>query len=245
MVISDVAALRIPVARAGGETSSDEVSADSGSVVAALPVVLVIASDPVVRAAWVTSLQAIRAAQKIDEASTSNEARLRSETYRSTDLTILAADLGQPGGLVRTLDLISVLRRSGCGRLVVAAAWVDAESVRVVLHAGVRACLFPPALAAAAATSEHPSVNGPGLLGRAPRGAVGVTDVDGVERELSHRELQVLQCAADGQPNREIGATLSVSALTVKSHLSRIARKLGTGDRSRMVFLALRAGAIS
>ena len=37
---------------------------------------------------------------------------------------------------------------------------------------------------------------------------------------------------------------LHLSALTVKSHLARIARKLGTGDRAEMVALALRAGVI-
>ncbi len=37
---------------------------------------------------------------------------------------------------------------------------------------------------------------------------------------------------------------LSLSALTVKSHLSRIGRKLGTGDRAQMVALAMRAGVI-
>jgi DNA-binding CsgD family transcriptional regulator len=30
----------------------------------------------------------------------------------------------------------------------------------------------------------------------------------------------------------------------VKSHLSRIGRKLGTGDRARMVVLAMRAGVV-
>ena len=35
-----------------------------------------------------------------------------------------------------------------------------------------------------------------------------------------------------------------LSALTVKSHLARIARKLGTGDRAGMVAVALRTGII-
>ena len=38
--------------------------------------------------------------------------------------------------------------------------------------------------------------------------------------------------------------SLGLSALTVKSHLARIARKLGTGDRAEMVALAMRAGVI-
>jgi DNA-binding NarL/FixJ family response regulator len=50
---------------------------------------------------------------------------------------------------------------------------------------------------------------------------------------------------AAGRSNRDIGAELNLSALTVKSHLARIARKLGTGDRAEMVAVALRAGVIS
>ena len=46
----------------------------------------------------------------------------------------------------------------------------------------------------------------------------------------------------DGKSNKEIGDLLGLSALTVKSHLARIARKLGTGDRAEMVALAMRAG---
>ena len=54
----------------------------------------------------------------------------------------------------------------------------------------------------------------------------------------------MLQHVANGRSNKEIGASLGLSALTVKSHLARIARKVGTGDRAEMVMLALRAGVI-
>ena len=62
--------------------------------------------------------------------------------------------------------------------------------------------------------------------------------------ELSGREVEVLKLVADGQSNKQIGELLGLSALTVKSHLARIARKLGTGDRAEMVALAMRAGVI-
>ena len=61
---------------------------------------------------------------------------------------------------------------------------------------------------------------------------------------LTAREHQVLYGIRQGQSNKEIGEALSLSALTVKSHLSRIGRKLGTGDRAQMVALAMRAGVI-
>ncbi len=61
---------------------------------------------------------------------------------------------------------------------------------------------------------------------------------------LTARELSVLSLVAEGQSNRAIGESLELSALTVKSHLARIARKLGTGDRAALVAVALRRGLI-
>ena len=57
---------------------------------------------------------------------------------------------------------------------------------------------------------------------------------------MSEREIQVLQQVADGHTNKEAGQQLGLSGLTVKSHLARIGRKLGTGDRAEMVALAMR-----
>jgi DNA-binding NarL/FixJ family response regulator len=62
--------------------------------------------------------------------------------------------------------------------------------------------------------------------------------------ELSSREIEVIRLVADGRSNKWIGEQLALSALTVKSHLARIGRKLGTGDRAHMVALAMRAGVI-
>lgn len=61
---------------------------------------------------------------------------------------------------------------------------------------------------------------------------------------LTPRELEVLGLVAEGCSNKWIAERLSLSALTVKSHLSRISRKLGTGDRSHQVAIAMRAGVL-
>lgn len=61
---------------------------------------------------------------------------------------------------------------------------------------------------------------------------------------LTPRELEILRLVADGRSNKWIAESLSLSALTVKSHLSRISRKLGTGDRSHQVAVAMRAGVL-
>jgi two-component system, NarL family, nitrate/nitrite response regulator NarL len=63
--------------------------------------------------------------------------------------------------------------------------------------------------------------------------------------ELTARELGVLELVAAGRTNRRIGEELGLSALTVKSHLARISRKLGTGDRAELVAIVIRAGRIA
>lgn len=58
---------------------------------------------------------------------------------------------------------------------------------------------------------------------------------------LTSRELGVLQLVAAGRTNRQIGEHLGLSALTVKSHLARISRKMGTGERAELVAIAIRS----
>lgn len=61
---------------------------------------------------------------------------------------------------------------------------------------------------------------------------------------LSQREILVVQLVAEGKTNQGIGAALGISALTVKSHLSRISRRAGANDRANLVYRCLRAGVI-
>ena len=58
----------------------------------------------------------------------------------------------------------------------------------------------------------------------------------------SPRETDVLECAARGQNNREIAATLKISENSVKMHLKRIFFKLGATDRTEAVNIAIKRG---
>lgn len=58
---------------------------------------------------------------------------------------------------------------------------------------------------------------------------------------LTDREVGVLRLVAEGLTNVEIADRLSLAPLSVKSHLARIGRKLGTGDRTQMVAAAMRS----
>lgn len=61
---------------------------------------------------------------------------------------------------------------------------------------------------------------------------------------LTARELDVLKLVAQGQSNKRVGAALSISEETVKTHMKSILPKLGANDRTHAVALALRRGVL-
>jgi DNA-binding CsgD family transcriptional regulator len=122
---------------------------------------------------------------------------------------------------------LRALRAAGWRRVVLVAG--RSESVRLAISSGVRSCVVPPLRPATM------SVTPPRPSRREPPAADA----------LSEREVQVLHGVAEGRTNRQIGEELCLSALTVKSHLARIARKLGTGDRAEMVAIGMRQGIVA
>jgi DNA-binding NarL/FixJ family response regulator len=62
----------------------------------------------------------------------------------------------------------------------------------------------------------------------------------GSRRDLSPRELQILELLSDGQSNKTIAYRLTLSEETVKSHLRSLYDKLGASDRAHAVSIALR-----
>ena len=64
------------------------------------------------------------------------------------------------------------------------------------------------------------------------------------EEALSDREIAVLQLVSVGKANKQVAWELGVSEETIKSHLKSIFAKLGVGDRTHAVTLAVRRGII-
>lgn len=64
------------------------------------------------------------------------------------------------------------------------------------------------------------------------------------EETLTEREIDVLQHVAGGNRNREIARKLFISEETIKAHLKHIMDKLGAGDRTQAVAIAVRRGII-
>lgn len=65
---------------------------------------------------------------------------------------------------------------------------------------------------------------------------------DSVFSPLTPREVEILDCVARGNSNKEIADILGISDQTVKNHITSILRKLQVNDRTQAVIYALRHG---
>jgi NarL family two-component system response regulator LiaR len=62
--------------------------------------------------------------------------------------------------------------------------------------------------------------------------------------ELTARELEVLRLVAQGMSNRQVAQTLTISAKTVKTHVSNILSKLHLDDRTQAAIYAYKHGLV-
>lgn len=186
---------------------------------------LLVAESPHRRAFLAARLRGL-GARDVIEAASAAEARVRARHESSQELLIV--DGGLPDSPV--LPLLAELRQLGWRRVVLLTVRDDSYAVRAAMAGGARGYLV---------TADH-SVPDP-----LPFVAVNRSrSRSGSPDDLSAREVEVLQLVAEGHSNKTVGEDLGLSALTVKSHLARIARKLGTGDRAEMVALSMRAGLV-
>lgn len=205
---------------------------------------MVVDSHAVVRRSLVKQLSTLGAGQ-ILEAASASEARTRARLSGPGELCVL--DLALPDG--SGLELLTDLRTAGWRHLVVLSTVDDAYSVRAAFIAGANGYLLKSAASKTVDAGVRRVLDGgvyadPAVVPMLTAGLRGGPVETGVT-ELSLREVEVLRLVAEGQSNKQIGGELQLSALTVKSHLARIARKLGTGDRAEMVAVAMRAGVIN
>ncbi len=66
--------------------------------------------------------------------------------------------------------------------------------------------------------------------------------VDDQLSQLTEREVDVLKLIAQGMSNREIAAALTISHMTVKTHVSNLLGKLQLADRTQAAIFAIRMG---
>lgn len=80
---------------------------------------------------------------------------------------------------------------------------------------------------------------------RVHRGEVCVSAPTTLTESLTPRELDVLRLLARGRSNKDIAGGLSITEMTVKTHLRSIFAKLQVANRTEAIALATRKGMIS
>lgn len=110
---------------------------------------------------------------------------------------------------------LSALKAGACGYLLKSALRKELVDAIRAAHAGLRR--IPPEIAMAMA--EHAG-----------------------DEQLSAREIEILQCAARGNANKQIAHLCGISEETVKTHMASILGKLGASDRTHAVTIALKRG---
>jgi len=132
-------------------------------------------------------------------------------------------------------------------KILVLSAYDDQPYVFALLDAGAQGYVLKTAEGEAIVRAVRDVYGGrraldpqilPAVIDRATRHEPAITTP-------SERELEVLQLAARGLTNKQIGVTLSISDRTVQNHLQNVFEKLGVRSRTEAVTAALRGGLIT
>jgi DNA-binding NarL/FixJ family response regulator len=196
------------------------------------------------RAGLVSLLGGMQEFQLVGEAGNGQEAL---ELIRRTQPDIVLLDVNMP--VMNGVETVTALRQGGekC-RIIMLTISKHDEDLFGAINAGADGYLLKNAepedlRKAILQVAEGKSVLSPEVTRtvlKAVAGGQGVT-LDG---GLSKRELEVLECLAQGKTTVQIAAELFVSENTVKTHVRHILGKLEASNRAEAVSKAAQMGLI-
>lgn len=215
--------------------------------------ILIVDDHPLFRRGIRWSLEEERDFQVVGEASDAQE------TLRAADMLVpdvILLDLNLPG--MSGLEVSRILkRRHPQTAIVVLTMHEDDEQLFAAIRVG----------ASAYCTKDIDPADLVGIIRRVARGEYLINEnvlsrpfvasrvldqfrelaqIDEVSSSvfspLTPREVEILDCVAHGNSNKEIARLLNISDQTVKNHITSILRKLAVNDRTQAVIYALRHG---
>lgn len=196
-----------------------------------------------------TLLEQMPMVEVVGEAPTGAEAV---EQARRLVPDVILMDIKMPGftGIEATRQIVKENPHIG---IILVTMFDDAESVFAGMRAGARGYVLKEAEPEELRRAIEAANRGEVLL--CPIIAQKVLDHFGggmaqkrpalPYEDLTQRELEVLQLAAQGLSNREIALRLVISEKTVKNHTGNIFSKLQVNDRTHAILYGLRKGLVT
>jgi DNA-binding NarL/FixJ family response regulator len=174
----------------------------------------------------------------VAQAADGNDAVAQFERHRP-DLCLM--DLQMPGS-DGVAAITAIRRHAPDARIVVLTTFGGDARVAAALRAGAAGYLLKDVLGTELVRTVREVCSGRQVISPALRHELAA---HAISDSLSSRELDVLRLAACGRSNREIGVALAIREATVKTHMSTILAKLGAGDRTHAVAIAVQRGYIT
>jgi DNA-binding NarL/FixJ family response regulator len=207
--------------------------------------ILLVEDHPICCAGLQALFSGDEALEIVGQVANGSEALALTRFYQP-DIVLLDIQLGGANGL----DLVNQLRRICPGvHIVVLTAHEEPEYLRTALRLGVEGYIQKDVSGQAILTALRQVLSGERVITRPQALNAVITEYGQLlqDREhdrigLTHQELQILRMAASGLNNKDIGAHLFLSEITIKRRQQDIYRKLNVKSRAQAVAEAIRLG---
>jgi NarL family two-component system response regulator LiaR len=199
--------------------------------------VLIVDDHDMLREGLATFLQAFSDMEQVGEAANGAEAVARCREL-SPDVVLMDLVMPEMDGVAAIRAIHAAQPRTA---IIALSSFGEERLVRAALAAGARSYLLKNVSADSLAEAIRLAVAGISTL--SPEAAALVAGREpAAPDELTPREREILRLLIDGRTNAEIAAQLGLSLYTVKNHVRNLLGKLGVGNRTEAVSLALQRG---
>lgn len=207
--------------------------------------VLIADDEPAFRGGLRALLRSVATLELVGDAASGDEV-IRLAASLQPDIILMDINMPVVNGIEATRRILTTSPHIG---ILILTMFEDDDSVFAALRAGARGYLLKGALKAEIlraiqAVSSGEVIFGAAVAQRMVRYFTGLKPVEPVALfpELTERERELLGLIAQGLNNGEIAHRLSLSAKTVRNHITNIFSKLQVVDRAQAIVRAREAG---
>jgi len=173
----------------------------------------------------------------VGEASNGREAIQQFREHRP-DVTLMDLQMPEMNGVDAMIAILGEFPES---RIIVLTTYVGDVQIMRALKAGARAYLLKNTLHKELLNTIRGVHAGRKTI--SPEASFQLAE-HATDEALTPAEVRVLRLIAEGNPNKEIAAQLSISEETVKGQVRNILSKLGANDRTHAAMIGIRRGII-